>query len=626
MSFNLKQTQPMGDLKVNKLSSRKDKANYIHQLIKDIEALDKMIKEGLIEKTPIRIGAEQEFCLIDDEYNPRHNSLDVLETINDEHFTTEIGNFNLEINLDPFVLTGDCFTKLADQLHELLEKAENAADKHGNRILLTGILPTLSLDHITIENMTDVRRYNVLNEAIKESRSDDFEIHIKGVDELNLLHDSVMLEGCNTSFQMHLQINPDEFCESYNWAQAISGPVLSICTNSPLLFGKELWSETRIALFTQSVDTRANSFLLNEKQSRVSFGSEWTKGSVTDIFKDNISRFRSLITSEFIKDSVEMLENGEIPKLKALCLHNGTVYRWNRACYGVGGGKPHLRIENRYIPSGPTVSDEIANMMFWVGLMVGKTKKYENIHTKMAFKDVKMNFFNAARYGMATQFYWNGEFVPSHKLILDELLPMAYRGLYSMGVSPRDAEHYLTMIENRVKSYTGSQWMKASYRNLLKNYKPYEALQIMTSSMYEKQKRDFPVSTWRVLKPGSSPIPIEIKQVKHIMNTEIFSVGPKDSVELVVKIMQWKNIHHMPVINEDKELIGLLTWEDVKDFLDNTVLLKKSVDEVMLTSPITTSKHTEIEHAAGIMSNNQIDCLPVVQEEKLIGIITAKDL
>lgn len=626
MSFNLKQTQPMGDLKVNKLSSRKDKANYIHQLIKDIEALDKMIKEGLIEKTPIRIGAEQEFCLIDDEYNPRHNSLDVLETINDEHFTTEIGNFNLEINLDPFVLTGDCFTKLADQLHELLEKAENAADKHGNRILLTGILPTLSLDHITIENMTDVRRYNVLNEAIKESRSDDFEIHIKGVDELNLLHDSVMLEGCNTSFQMHLQVNPDEFCESYNWAQAISGPVLSICTNSPLLFGKELWSETRIALFTQSVDTRANSFLLNEKQSRVSFGSEWTKGSVTDIFKDNISRFRSLITSEFIKDSVEMLENGEIPKLKALSLHNGTVYRWNRACYGVGGGKPHLRIENRYIPSGPTVSDEIANMMFWVGLMVGKTKKYENVHTKMAFKDVKMNFFNAARYGMATQFYWNGEFVPSHKLILDELLPMAYRGLYSMGVSPRDAEHYLTMIENRVKSYTGSQWMKASYRNLLKNYKPYEALQIMTSSMYEKQKRDFPVSTWRVLKSGSSPIPIEIKQVKHIMNTEIFSVGPKDSVELVVKIMQWKNIHHMPVINEDKELIGLLTWEDVKDFLDNTELLKKSVDEIMLTSPITTSQHTEIEHAVVIMSNNQIDCLPVVQEEKLIGIITAKDL
>lgn len=616
----------MGDLKVNKLSSRKDKANYIHQLLKDIDALDKMIKDDLIEKTPIRIGAEQEFCLIDDEYNPRHNSLDVLETIDDEHFTTEIGNFNLEINLDPFVLTDDCFSKLANQLHELLEKAERAAEKHGNRVLLTGILPTLSLDHITIDNMTDVRRYNVLNEAIKESRSDDFEIHIKGVDELNLLHDSVMLEGCNTSFQMHLQINPDEFCESYNWAQAISGPVLSICTNSPLLFGKELWSETRIALFTQSVDTRANSFLLNEKQSRVSFGSEWTTGSVTDIFKDNISRFRSLLTSEFVKDSVEMLDNGEIPKLKALCLHNGTVYRWNRACYGVGGGKPHLRIENRYIPSGPTVSDEIANMMFWVGLMVGKTKKYENIHTKMDFKDVKMNFFNAARYGMATQFYWNGEFVPSHKLILDEFLPMAYRGLYSMGVSPRDAEHYLTMIENRVRSYTGSQWMKASYRNLLKNYKPFEALQIMTSSMYDKQQKDFPVSTWRVIKSGSSSIPINVKQVKHIMNTQIFSVGPKDSVELVVRIMQWKNIHHMPVINDDKELVGLLTWEDVKDFLDDTELLKKSVDEVMLKSPITTSQHSEIAQAVSIMSDNQIDCLPVVQEEKLIGIITSKDL
>ena len=616
----------MGDLKVNKLSSRKDKANYIHQLMKDIEALDKMIKDDLIEKSPIRIGAEQEFCLIDDEFNPRHNSLDVLETIDDDHFTTEIGNFNLEINLDPFVLTGDCFTKLSDQLHELIKKAEAAAAKHGNRILLTGILPTLSLDHISLENMTDVRRYNVLNEAIKESRSEDFEIHIKGVDELNLLHDSVMLEGCNTSFQMHLQIHPDEFCESYNWAQAISGPVLSICTNSPLLFGKELWSETRIALFTQSVDTRANSFLLNEKQSRVSFGSEWTTGSVTDIFKDNISRFRSLLTSEFIKDSVEMLDNGEIPKLKALCLHNGTVYRWNRACYGVGGGKPHLRIENRYIPSGPTVSDEIANMMFWVGLMVGKPKKYDQIHKKMDFKDVKMNFFNAARYGMATQFYWNDEFIPSHKLILDELLPMAYRGLYKMGVSPKDAEHYLTMIENRVKSFTGSQWMKSSYRNLLKNYKPFEALQILTSRMYDKQQKDFPVSSWRILKSAVSAIPIETKLVKHIMNTQIFSVGQKDSVELVVKIMQWKNIHHMPVINDDKELIGLLTWDDVKGFLDQPEQLKNAVDEVMLTSPITISQHDHLDSAVELMSKHQIDCLPVIQEQKLIGIITSKDL
>ena len=263
----------MGDLKVIRLSTKEDKSNYIHQLVKDIDALDKMIEDGLIEKTPIRIGAEQEFCLINNDFKASHNSLEILKEINDDHFTTEIGNYNLEINLDPLELKGDCFSVLAKQLTDLLKKGKTAAAKKNTKFLLTGILPTLTLKEIGDENMTPIQRYAVLNKAIKESRKQDFDIHIKGVDEVNMLHDSVMLEGCNTSFQMHLQVNPDNFIDSYNWAQAISGPILSICTNSPILFGKELWSETRIALFTQSVDTRANSFLLNQKQSRVSFGS-----------------------------------------------------------------------------------------------------------------------------------------------------------------------------------------------------------------------------------------------------------------------------------------------------------------------------------------------------------------
>jgi len=616
----------MGELKVIKLSRKKDKADYIHQLVKDIEALDRMIQDGLVEKTPIRIGAEQEFCLVDETFKPSHNSLEVLKIIDDDHFTTEIGNFNLEINLDPIELKGDCFSKLAHQLKMLLRKAQESADQVGSKILLTGILPTLSLSHITLDNMTDVERYFVLNEALRESRKEDFEIHIKGVDELNLLHNSVMLEGCNTSFQMHLQINPDEFIENYNWAQAISGPILSACTNSPILFGKELWSETRIALFTQSVDTRANSFLLNEKQSRVSFGSEWTTGSPSDIYKDNISRFRSLVTSEFTRDSVEMLEKGEIPKLKALNLHNGTVYRWNRACYGVGDGKPHLRIENRYMPSGPTLSDEIANMMLWVGVMIGKPKKYENIHKKMDFKDAKSNFFNAARYGMSTQFVWNNKLVSSHQLLLDELLPMAYRGLYSVGVSPKDAEHYLTLIENRINSNTGAQWMKTSYRNLLTQKKPFEAAQTLTEKIYEKQEKDYPVCTWRVLQPSTTSNFQDECIVRHIMNTKIFSVDERDSIELVLKIMEWKNIHHMPVIDHDKKLVGLLTWDDVEELSKDKNQVKEAVKSIMIKKITTITQYAKIDDAKAIMIDQNIDCLPVVHEDILIGIITSKDL
>jgi CBS domain-containing protein/gamma-glutamyl:cysteine ligase YbdK (ATP-grasp superfamily) len=615
----------MGNLNVTKLTKKKDKSNYIHQLTKDIEALEMMLDKQMIEKAPIRIGAEQEFCLVDNEFLPKNNSLKVLKTINDDHFTTEIGSYNLEINLDPFELKADCFSKLHKQLNTLLTKARKAAQKDDSKIVLAGILPTLSSKHISIDNMTPVQRYYVLNEAIRESRKQDFHIHIKGVDEFNLLHDTVMLEGCNTSFQSHLQINPDDFVQSYNWAQAIAGPILSVCANSPLLFGKELWSETRIALFTQSVDTRANSFLLNENQARVSFGENWQTGSVADIFKDNITRFRSLVTSEFIKDSVEMLENGEIPQLKALNLHNGTVYRWNRVCYGVGNGKPHLRIENRYIAAGPTPKDEIANIMFWVGVMLGRTKMYDNIHETMDFKDAKNNFFIAARYGMAAQFKWNEKTISSQSLILDHLLPMAYKGLYSMNVSPKDVENYLGVIENRLKTQNGAEWMTKSYRNLLKSKKPNEALQVLTANMFLKQEHDYPISSWEVLNQDATTTFNIDKKVHHIMNTDIFSVDKKDSLELVLNIMKWKKIHHMPVINNKKDLIGLLSWSDIKNHINEIEESTKCVQNFMKQEVITTTKGESVEEAKTLMKQHDISCLPVLEGKKLIGILTSKD-
>lgn len=616
----------MGELKVIKLNSKTDKAKYIHHLLSDIEALNIMIRDNWIEKKPIRIGAEQEFCLVDYEFNPNNNALEILQEINDSHFTTEIGSFNLELNLDPRELKGNCFSELYNDLKTKLNKAKKAAEKHGTKIILTGILPTLNLKHVKLKYMTPIQRYSVINDAIKESRKQDFDIHIKGVDELNLKHSSVMLEGCNTSFQMHLQINPDTFVDSYNWAQAISGPVLSACANSPLLFGKELWQETRIALFTQSVDTRANSFMLNEKQSRVSFGNNWATGSITDIFKDNVSRFRSLVSSEYILDSVEMLKKGETPKLKALNLHNGTVYPWNRPCYGVNDkGKPHLRIENRYIPSGPTVKDEIANMVFWVGIMLGKSSKYEKIHEKMNFKDIKSNFFHAARYGQAAQFCWDGEYYSSRDLILSEFLPMAYRGLYDAGISPKDIEYYLTIIENRVKTNNGSQWIIDSYRNLQKTKKPFDAAQTLVSKMYIKQESDFPVSAWQRLKSNtSSSFNIDLK-VTHKMTTNIFSVDENDSLELVINIMKWKNIHHMPVINSTKELVGLISWTDVEAIVDDPNRVNYSVDEVMKKELHTITQYKSLEDAKSKMEQHNINCLPVVYKKQLLGIITPND-
>lgn len=616
----------MGELNVTKLSKKKDRANYVHHLLNDIKALELMIDKNMIEESPIRIGAEQEFCLVDDCFLPNNNALKVLENIDDDHFTTEIGNYNLELNLDPLKLTDDCFSQLHKQLNNLLKKAKIAANKENTKIVLTGILPSLILDSVSLDKMTPIKRYEVLNEAISGTRKEDFNIHIKGVDEINFLHDSVMLEGCNTSFQMHLQVAPNNFTDTYNWAQAISGPILSICANSPILFGKELWSETRIALFTQSIDTRTNSFVLNENQSRVSYGNNWHTGSIADIFKDNISRFRSFLTTEFTKDSVEMIEKGEAPKLRALGLHNGTVYPWNRVCYGVSKNKPHLRIENRYIPSGPTTTDEVANMVFWVGVMMGKPKKYDNIHKTWDFKDVKSNFFNAARYGMGTQFYWGGKYISSHDLILNELLPMAYKGLYSMGVSPKDAEYYLKVIRDRVNGLYGSEWLIRSYRNLKKSYKRYEAVQILTAEIYKKQKNDYPVSTWRILNKNVKSPAKGNRIVKHIMNTDIFSIDKNDSIGLVLNMMQWKNIHHVPIINHMKEIVGVLSWNDIKPLLNKKNKHAMSVGSIMNKHVVTVNENCSVKEAQKLMKSHGISFLPVIKHNKLIGLITNNDL
>ncbi|WP_431157091.1 CBS domain-containing protein [Winogradskyella poriferorum] len=613
----------MGHLDVKQLKSPKDKALYIHHLVKDLEALDIMLKKEMIEEEPIRIGAEQEFCVVTKDYFPNNNSIEVLKEINDEHFTTEIGKYNLEINSDPLILKGKCFSQLHLDLKSLLKKAEEAAHKKDSKIILTGILPTLRLKHIGEEYMTNMPRYHVLNNSLKDSRRENFNIHIKGVDELNLIHDCVMLEACNTSFQTHLQIAPQEFVDKYNWAQAIAGPVLASCVNSPILFGRELWSETRIALFTQSIDTRANSFIHNEKQSRVSFGADWERGSVSDIFRDHIARFRSLLTSDEHDNSLDLLEADKIPKLRALQLHNGTVYKWNRVCYGVGGGKPHLRIECRYIPSGPTLKDEIANMVFWVGLMKGQPEKYKDIHLNMDFKDAKNNFFKAARNGMETQFKWNKKLVSAQDLILHEFLPIARKGLEQMNVDKDDINTYLLVIENRLKSNNGAEWMISSFRELQKSKTNFEALQNMTAYMHKNQLKDKTVDTWGKFNPDQN-LKIDISRiVKHNMNTKILLVDQNDSLELVSNIMRWKKIHHMPVINKKKELTGLLSWTDLIKLGNKELHLR--VKDVMTKALITISQEASLEDAKNLMKTYDINCLPVVRNKELLGILTSSD-
>ena len=265
----------MGEHKVKKITDKKARAEFIRHLLIDVDALEYMLEKDLIEGDITRIGTEQEFCLVNDNWRPSNKSGEILSDIDDPHFTTEIAVFNLEINLDPVELKNNAFSLVEDQLKDLMKKAMMTAKKYDNKIILTGILPTISKKELEFKYMTPLQRYWMLNDMLKELRGTNFRLHLRGVDELFIKHDSVMFEGCNTSFQLHLQIAPNDFISSYNWAQAISGPLLGVCTNSPILLGRELWSETRIGLFQQSIDTRNSSFALENRQSRVSFSKEW---------------------------------------------------------------------------------------------------------------------------------------------------------------------------------------------------------------------------------------------------------------------------------------------------------------------------------------------------------------
>ena len=219
------------------LETVEERSIYFHRLLTDIDALEEMLQKGMFLKEPIHIGAEQEFCLVNKNWEPSNKAMEILADIKDPHFTSELTLYNLEINLDPRPLKGTCFSEMHRQLNTLLDYGQEIADKHGNYVILTGILPTISTFYLSEDYMTPKERYKILSDAIQKVRKSDLEVHIKGVDEINLHHDSIMYEGCNTSFQAHLQIDPDQFADTYNWAQAISGPILSVCSNSPMLMG-----------------------------------------------------------------------------------------------------------------------------------------------------------------------------------------------------------------------------------------------------------------------------------------------------------------------------------------------------------------------------------------------------
>jgi len=622
----------MGEHNVHRDAEPSVLREFTNHLMRDVRAMELMLHEDMFEAGVRRIGAEQELFMVDERGEPSPVIEEVLERNTDERIVTELTKFNVEFNMDPLLYGDDCFSQMEQSTNDLVDEVRSLTRQVDSEIAMTGILPTAHLSDFAIDYMTPRPRYYALNDAISRLRGGAGQYQIRGIDELFVKHDSIMLEGCNTSFQTHFQVSPEEFPRFYNIAQVVAAPCLAAATNSPLLFGKRLWRETRIALFQQAVDTRSSNLYLREMSPRVHFGTSWVDESVMEIFKEDISRFRVLLTTELDEDPLQTLEEGGVPNLMALQLHNGTVYRWNRACYGITDGKPHLRIENRVLPSGPTVIDEIANAVFWYGLVGGIAQEYRDVSEHIDFYEARHNFNAAARNGLASQFKWlDGSNRPAHELILDSLLPLAEQGLQSSDIDASDIDRYLGIIQQRVETgQTGSQWQLDSLARMKEVGSRAERLGALTRAMVERQKEGSPVHEWSLatLEEGYTPTGMKDTNVEDYMTTDLFTVHEEESIEFVARLMDWQKIRHVLVEDEKHRLVGLVSHRTLLRHMAERKERPEGgvpVGQIMVEEPISISPDRPTLDAIQLMREHEIGALPVVREDRLVGIITEQD-
>jgi CBS domain-containing protein len=607
---------------------------FVRALLEDIHALERMLSEGRFERGVRRIGAEQEMFLVDRELGPAPVAMEVLAAAREGRLTTELGRFNLEANASPRTFAGGCLSAMQAEIEELVGLADRAASECSARVLLCGILPTLARGDLTLANMTPLPRYRALNDVLLAMRGGDaFRITISGEDELDIKHDNVMLEACNTSFQLHFQVAPSEFAKLYNVAQLITAPVLAAAVNSPLFMAQRLWHETRIALFSSAIDDRSAIRSARELKPRVTFGDRWVESSVLEIFREQIARFRVMLAMSTGEDPMVAIDRGVAPSLGALCLHNGTIYRWNRAVYGIHDGVAHLRIENRALPSGPTVLDEVANAAFFFGLMSGVTAEIGDPRARMDFERARENFFMAARHGLEGRLTWlDGETIGAAELISKRLLPLAREGLAQSGIDPADIDRYLGVVSERVaRGRTGARWILDAYQALGDTPAGARERQI-TGAMLEAQHTGHPLHEWPAVEAQPAPRGSPrrgVRFVGELMSTDLFTVRPDDLVDLAAAVMEWEHVRHVPVEDGEGRLVGLVTHRDLLRLVARGEHERGSpvaIREIMHEELTTVTPTTTTLDALKTMHDIGVGCLPVVEDDKLVGLVTETDL
>jgi hypothetical protein len=484
-----------------KVFSREDRQRYRQKVRTCLDVFARMLSESRFEAEPRSVGLEIELNLTDDAGDPAMVNAKALEAIADADFQTELGQFNVEINIPPRLLEDGMFSELEKAVRNSLNCAEENARTVGAHMMLIGILPTVTEEHLTEDSFSESPRYELLNEQIFAARGEDLEISITGIERLTTFADTIAPEAACTSVQLHQQVAPDAFAEHWNAAQAIAGPQVAVAANSPFFFGRELWRETRIALFEQATDTRPEELKAQGVRPRVWFGERWIT-SIFDLFEENVRYFPALLPVCEDEDPVEVLERGDTPALPELRLHNGTVYRWNRPIYDVVRGRPHLRVENRVLPAGPSVVDICANAAFYYGLIRMLVEEERPLWSQMSFAAAEDNFHAGAREGIDARLYWPGVGeVPATELVLRRLLPAAHEGLEKAGIDAADRDRLLGIIERRcVTMQNGASWQAGAFHRFYEDEKleRLDALRRMTVLYREHMHANEPAHEWEL--------------------------------------------------------------------------------------------------------------------------------
>ena len=476
--------------------TRADRTRHREKVRRCLDVFARMLREARFDTDDPMTGLEVELNLVDEAGDPALKNAEALKAIADPDFQTELGQFNIEINVPPAKLREGGLRAFEDHLRQGLNDAEEKSAAVGAHLVMIGILPTLAEGHMGLDAISGNPRYRLLSEQILNARGEDISISIDGVEKLRTSADSIVPEAACTSTQFHVQTSPDQFAAYWNASQAIAAVQVAVGANAPYLLGKQLWRETRIPLFEQATDTRSEELKAQGVRPRVWFGERWIT-SVFDLFEENVRYFPALLPITDDEDPVAVHEAGGTPNLSELRLHNGTVYRWNRPIYDVNNGVPHLRVENRLLAAGPTVVDTVANAAFYFGLVRMLAESERPLWSQMSFSAAEENFHLAARQGIEAQIYWPGVGqVAVTELVLRRLLPLARQGLTDWGVDDATNQRLMDIIEQRcLTGINGAEWFvrRMSERD---NLERYDALRATLLEYRELMHTNEPVHTW----------------------------------------------------------------------------------------------------------------------------------